>query len=91
MTGKTIGYIRVSTYEQNGDRQLDGLMTDRTYTDKASGRDANRPELLALLDYIGDGDIVKVRSMDRLARNLDDLRKIVKTITEKGARIEFIK
>ena len=91
MSGKIIGYIRVSTYEQNGDRQLDGLTTDRTYTDKASGRDANRPELLALLDYVRDGDTVKVHSMDRLARNLDDLRKIVKTITEKGARIEFSK
>ena len=91
MSGKIIGYIRVSTYEQNADRQLDGLTTDRTYTDKASGRDANRPELVSLLDYVRDGDTVKVHSMDRLARNLDDLRKIVKAITQKGARIEFIK
>jgi DNA invertase Pin-like site-specific DNA recombinase len=91
MSGKIIGYIRVSTYEQNGDRQLDGLKTDRTYTDKASGRDTNRPELVALLDYVRDGDTVKVYSMDRLARNLDDLRKIVKTLTQKGSRIEFIK
>lgn len=91
MSGKIIGYIRVSTYEQNGDLQLDGLKTDRTYTDKASGRDANRPELVALLDYVRDGDIVKVHSIDRLARNLDDLRKIVKTIIQKGVRIEFIK
>lgn len=67
------------------------MTTDRTYTDKAFGRDANRPELLALLDYVLDGDIIKVHSMDRLARNLDDLRKVVHTITQKGARIEFIK
>jgi len=91
MSGKIIGYIRVSTFEQNVERQLDGIQLDRTFTDKASGKDANRPELAALLDYVRDGDTVKVHSMDRLARNLDDLRKIVKTITEKGARIEFSK
>ena len=73
------------------ERQLEGIQLDRTFTDKASGKDANRPELAALLDYVRDGDTVKVHSMDRLARNLDDLRKIVKTITEKGARIEFSK
>lgn len=91
MSGEIIGYIRVSTFEQNVERQLDGIQLDRTFTDKASGKDANRPELAALLDYVRDGDTVKVHSMDRLARNLDDLRKIVKTITEKGARIEFSK
>jgi DNA invertase Pin-like site-specific DNA recombinase len=91
MSGKIIGYIRVSTFEQNVERQLEGIQLDRTFTDKASGKDANRPELAALLDYVRDGDTVKVHSMDRLARNLDDLRKIVKTITEKGARIEFSK
>lgn len=91
MSGKTIGYIRVSTFEQNSERQLAGMKFDRTYTDNASGKDVNRPELAALLDYVRDGDVVKVHSMDRLARNLDDLRRIVKIITHKGARIEFIK
>lgn len=91
MSGKTIGYIRVSTFEQNSERQLAGIQFDRTYTDKASGRDVNRPELAALLDYVRDGDVVKVHSMDRLARNLDDLRRVVKIITQKGAKIEFIK
>lgn len=91
MSGKIIGYIRVSTFEQNVERQLENVKLDKTFTDKASGKDANRPELAALLDYVRDGDTVKVHSMDRLARNLDDLRKIVKTITEKGARIEFSK
>ena len=91
MSGKTIAYIRVSTFEQNSERQLEGLNFDRMYTDQASGRDANRPELASLLDYVRDGDTIKVHSMDRLARNLDDLRKIVKTITQKGAKIEFVK
>eukprot|EP01037_Dinobryon_pediforme_P015993 gene15993-16163_t len=50
----------------NGDRQLDGLKTDRTYTDKASGRDTNRPELVALLDYVRDGDTVKDSPMATL-------------------------
>ena len=91
MTGKIIGYIRVSTFEQNPERQLEGIKLDRSYVDKASGRDANRPQLEALLDYVRDGDTVKVHSMDRLARNLDDLRRIVQLITKKGARIEFSK
>jgi DNA invertase Pin-like site-specific DNA recombinase len=91
MTGKIIGYIRVSTFEQNPERQLEGIKLDRSYVDKASGRDANRPQLEALLDYVRDGDIVKVHSMDRIARNLDDLRRIVQLITKKGARIEFSK
>ena len=91
MSGKIIGYIRVSTFEQNVERQLEGIQRDRTFTDKASGKDANRPELAALLDYVRDGDMVKVHSMDRLARNLVDLRKIVSTITQKGAKIEFLK
>ena len=91
MSGKTIGYIRVSTLEQNTERQLDGLQFDRTYTDKASGKDVNRPQLEELLEYIRDGDVIKVHSMDRLARNLDDLRRLVQIITNKGAKIEFIK
>ena len=91
MSGKTIGYIRVSTLEQNPERQLEGLKLDRVYTDKASGKDINRPQLEDLLDYVRDGDLVKVHSMDRLARNLIDLRRLVQIITQKGARIEFIK
>lgn len=91
MSGKILGYIRISTFEQNPERQLDGLKLDRIYTDKASGKDTNRPELEALLDYVCDGDLVKVHSMDRLARNLIDLRRLVQIITQKGAKIEFIK
>jgi len=91
MTGKKIGYIRVSTTDQNHERQLDGLELDKYFTDKASGKDTNRPQLTAMLDYVRDGDIIYVHSMDRLARNLDDLRRLVNQLTEQKIRIEFLK
>ena len=68
MTGKKVGYVRVSTVEQNESRQLDGLELDKVFTDKASGRDRNRPELVKLLDYVREGDEVYVHSLDRLGR-----------------------
>ncbi|MDP2193936.1 MAG: recombinase family protein [Alphaproteobacteria bacterium] len=91
MSGQRVGYVRVSTYDQQTDRQLDGVFLDRVFTDKASGKDVNRPQLEVLLDFVRAGDTVVVHSMDRLARNLDDLRKIVKTLTKKGVCIEFVK
>ena len=86
-----IGYIRVSTIEQNTERQLDGIELDKIFTDKASGKDANRPALKEMLEYVRDGDTIIVHSMDRLARNLEDLRKIVRGLTERGVKIQFIK
>ena len=77
MKGQRIGYVRVSTFDQNVDRQLEGQSLDRTFTDKASGKDVNRPQLEALLTFAREGDTVVVHSMDRLARNLDDLRRLV--------------
>lgn len=77
MKGQRIGYIRVSAFDQNVDRQLEGLALDKVFTDKASGKDVARPELQAMLAFIREGDTVVVHSMDRLARNLDDLRKLV--------------
>jgi DNA invertase Pin-like site-specific DNA recombinase len=91
MLGQRIGYIRVSTLEQNTERQLEGIEVAKTFTDKASGRDTQRPQLEALMGFIRTGDTVVVHSMDRLARNLDDLRRIVQTLTAKGVRIEFVK
>src|ERR1039458_2209798 len=91
MAGQRIGYVRVSTVEQNAGRQLDGMTLDRTFTDRASGRDANRPELQELFKFARDGDTVIVHSMDRLARNLDDLRRIVQELNGRGVRIEFVK
>lgn len=91
VTGKTVGYIRVSSTDQNSERQLDGLTLDKTYTDKASGKDANRPQLQNLMEYVRDGDTVVIHSMDRLARSLDDLRQIVQTLTSKGVQVRFVK
>lgn len=91
MAGQRIGYVRVSTLDQNEKRQLEGQVLDRVFTDKASGRDTSRPELTELLRFARDGDTVVVHSMDRLARNLDDLRALVQGLTRKGVRVEFIK
>jgi len=91
MTGQRIGYIRVSSYDQNPDRQLENVALDRTFTDKASGKDAQRPELERMLSFVRDGDTFVVHSMDRLARNLDDLRRIVQGLTSRKVRVEFIK
>jgi DNA invertase Pin-like site-specific DNA recombinase len=91
MLGQRIGYIRVSTIDQNTERQLEGIEVAKTFTDKASGKDTMRPQLEALMSFVRTGDTVVVHSMDRLARNLDDLRRIVQTLTAKGVRIEFVK
>ena len=91
MQGQRVGYVRVSTFEQNTQRQLDQIPVDRIFTDKASGKDAQRPELESLLAFVREGDTVVVHSMDRLARNLDDLRRLVQKLVKRGIRIEFIK
>src|SRR5687768_1820678 len=91
MNGQRIGYIRVSTLDQHTERQLDGIQLDKTFTDKASGKDTKRPQLELMMSFVRSGDTVIVHSMDRLARNLDDLRHIVQTLTGKGVRIEFVK
>jgi DNA invertase Pin-like site-specific DNA recombinase len=91
MKGQRLGYIRVSTFEQNTERQLEGVALDKTFTDHASGKDTERPALAALLDFAREGDTVLVHSMDRLARNLDDLRRLVQQLTAKGVRVEFVR
>ncbi len=91
MNGQRVGYVRVSTFEQNVVRQLEGIELDRTFTEKASGKDTKRSQLDALLTFVRNGDTVVVHSMDRLARNLDDLRHIVQVLTKRGVRIEFAK
>jgi DNA invertase Pin-like site-specific DNA recombinase len=91
MTGQRIGYIRVSSYDQNTERQLEKEQLDRIFTDQASGKDVQRPQLKELLRFARDGDTVVVHSMDRLARNLDDLRTLVKSCTKRGVNIQFIK
>lgn len=90
-SGKTIGYIRVSSFEQNPERQLEGISLDKTFIDKASGKDTKRPQLDALLHYVRDGDVIFVHSMDRLARNLDNLRRLVQELTARHVTIKFLK
>jgi DNA invertase Pin-like site-specific DNA recombinase len=90
-TGKRVGYIRVSSVDQNVDRQLDGIDVDKTFTDKASGKDVNRPQLKQALEYLREGDTLVVHSMDRLSRNMHDLGSLVKELTGKGITVEFVK
>jgi DNA invertase Pin-like site-specific DNA recombinase len=89
--GQRIGYVRVSSTDQNADRQLEHLHADKLFTDKASGKDTDRPQLQALLAYAREGDTIVVHSMDRLARNVDDLRRLVQEQTKRGIRIQFVK
>ncbi len=91
MNGQRIGYVWVSSLDQNPDRQLEQTPVDRTFTDKASGKDVARPQLDALLRFAREGDTVVVHSMDRLVRNLDDLRRLVRSLTARGVRVEFVK
>ncbi len=86
-----IFYARVSTQEQNEARQITAAKeqgADKIFLDKLSGKDTNRPQLKAMLDYIREGDVVTVESISRLARSTKDLLNIVEQITAKGA--EFI-
>lgn len=89
--GRQVGYIRVSSVDQNTGRQLDGLKLDRTFTEKASGKDTKRPELEKCLEWLFEGDTLHVHSIDRLARNLSDLLKIVTDLTDKGVSVVFHK
>ena len=92
MTGQRIGYKRVSTVDQNTTRQLEGVTVDEVFEDKASGKStAQRPALEAMLKHVRKGDVVLCHSMDRMARNLDDLRRIVLGLTSRGVRVEFTK
>lgn len=91
MNGQKIGYIRVSSIDQNSERQLDGLQLDRIFTDQVSGKSINRPQLQEMLRYIRQGDHLFVHSMDRLARNLVDLRQMVQELTDRGIKVSFVK
>ncbi|HYW58501.1 MAG TPA: recombinase family protein [Polaromonas sp.] len=89
--GKRIGYVRVSSADQNDARQLDGVVLDKTFTDKASGKDTNRPQLQAMFEFVREGDHIYVHSMDRLSRSLRDLQEVVESMTGKGISVTFTK
>ena len=87
-----IGYIRVSSNNQNTDRQLEGIALEKVFTEKQSGKSSNdRPQLQECLSWIREGDTLHVHSIDRLARNLVDLQNLVTTITTKGVTLKFHK
>jgi DNA invertase Pin-like site-specific DNA recombinase len=89
--GHIVGYQRVSTADQNTARQLDGIQLDKLFTDHASGKDTNRPQLRACLNYLREGDELVVHSMDRLARSLVDLRRTVDDLVAQGVHVRFVK
>ena len=91
MSGKTVLYARVSSLEQRTDRQLAGVSADKVFEDKCSGKDTNRPQLQACLEYLRDGDTLVVHSIDRLARSLRDLLNIVQELLARKVSIRFIK
>lgn len=91
MKHQVIGYIRVSSIDQNADRQLDGVSLDKVFTDKASGKDTNRPQLQAAINYVRQGDTLIVHSMDRLARNVEDMLRLVREMNDKGVSVVFVK
>jgi len=91
MTGQRIGYKRVSTIDQNTARQLFEIAIDKSFEDKASGKDTHRPQLQSALEYCREGDTLVVHSMDRLARSLVDMRELVKKLTARGVTVEFVK
>jgi DNA invertase Pin-like site-specific DNA recombinase len=91
---KRIGYVRVSTEEQNEARQVEALAgqhIDRTFLDKLSGKDTNRPQLTAALEFMREGDCLVVHSFDRLARNMRDLLNLIADLNTRKIAVEFIK
>lgn len=89
--GQKVGYFRVSTPDQNIDRQLDGIELDKKFIDRLSGKNTERVQFELMMGYVREGDILIVHSMDRLARNLDDLRKTVSLLNQKGVSVQFLK
>lgn len=86
-----IAYIRVSTVDQNTDRQLDGMTFDKVFTDRLSGATTERPQLLAMIEWVRAGDVVHVHSIDRLARSMADLLQLVASLNDKGVHVHFHK
>jgi DNA invertase Pin-like site-specific DNA recombinase len=86
-----IGHVRVSTADQNTERQLLNIELDKTFTDKCSGKDINRPQLKLLIEYARQGDVIHVHDISRMARNTEDLLRLVKEFTEQGISLNFHK
>ncbi len=85
-----VGYVRVSTVDQNEARQVEALKKhniEKWFTEKVSGKDTNRPQLQLMLDYVREGDTVYIHDFSRLARSTKDLLEIVETLQNKGVSL----
>ncbi|EDJ3583817.1 recombinase family protein [Salmonella enterica subsp. enterica serovar Rubislaw] len=82
-----IGYIRVSTTHQNTERQLHGVELDKTFTDKMSGKNLDRPQFKEMMSYVREGDVLHVHSLDRLGRDLCDVLNVIRELNEKGVAL----
>jgi DNA invertase Pin-like site-specific DNA recombinase len=92
--GENIAYIRVSTIEQNEERQVEGLKKydiDKTYKEKVSAKDTNRPQLKAMLEWARAGDTIYIHSFDRLARDTRNLLDIVEELEKKEVNLISVK
>lgn len=89
--GLRVGYIRVSTEEQNTSRQLEGVSTDKVFIDKFTGKVTERPQFESMMGFLREGDHLIIHSTDRLSRKLKDLLNIVETLNKRGVTIEFVK
>jgi len=89
--GQRVGSVRVSTLDQRTERQLEQTAVDRLCSDHVSGKDTQRPQLAALRAVVREGDTVVVHSLDRLARTREELRRLVRELTARGVRVEFVK
>ncbi|MGR5454100.1 recombinase family protein [Vibrio alfacsensis] len=90
MSHQNVGYIRVSTEEQNTHRQLAGMPLDETFVDKLSGKSADRPALQRCLTHCRKGDVLHVHSIDRFARSLHDLESLVTAFNDKSVTVAFV-
>ncbi len=89
--GQVVGYVRVSSADQNEARQVEAIgPVDRLFSEKVSGRTTSRAQLQEMLAYVREGDTVKVKSPDRLARSTTDLLGLVEQLRAKGVAVEFV-
>jgi len=89
-----IAYVRVSTVEQNEQRQLEGLKNykiDKWFTEKVSAKDTNRPQLKLMIDFAREGDTIYIWDFSRLARSTKDLLDVVEDLTNKGVHLRSVK
>lgn len=89
--GQKVGYIRVSSEEQNIERQLEGYELDKKFIDRVSGKNTKRENFELMINYVREEDCIFVHSMDRMARNLDDLRSTVSKLNKRGVSVHFVK